>query len=102
MQWISGGDDVAPLTALPRLDLDTLAGCGISFPQYQRGFVMRLIIVFALVAVLGGCTTTVVLRHPQTGETVKCGPYRPSVAGAAREARCLDDYQRQGFERVPE
>ena len=66
---------------------------------------MRLLVVFVLVAALGGCTTTVVLRHPETGQTVKCGPYRTTgisaMAGVEREARCIDDYQRQGFERVP-
>lgn len=67
---------------------------------------MRLILVFVLL--LAGCAATnvAVLRHSGTGQTVKCGPYlaggRAADAGAAREARCISDYQRQGFKRVPQ
>lgn len=52
---------------------------------------------------LMGCTSAVTLRHPQTGARVKCGPFAFIQGTAAeREARCIDDYQRQGYERVPE
>ncbi len=49
----------------------------------------------------------VLLHHPQTGHTVECGPYSMSdyteqVAAAQREARCIDDYQRQGYARGPQ
>jgi hypothetical protein len=45
------------------------------------------------------------MRHPD-GRVAKCGPYdnRPlnSQASAIRERGCVEDYQRQGFERAPE
>jgi hypothetical protein len=44
------------------------------------------------------------LQHPQTGQTVTCGPYNydPVTANvmSQREARCITDFQRQGYERV--
>lgn len=58
-----------------------------------------------LLLLLGGCTTAVTMRHPD-GRVVKCGPYdaRPinSFSSAQREQSCIQDYQRQGFERAPE
>jgi hypothetical protein len=65
-------------------------------------------IAFAICVVsLAACTTTapVYMRHPQTGQTAVCGPYNsdPVTASvsAERESRCITDYQRQGYERVP-
>ena len=57
-------------------------------------------------AFLAGCTSAVNLRHPQTGATAKCGPYY-SLGGyynvaTIRERTCVQDFQRQGFERVPD
>lgn len=58
------------------------------------------------VLLLAGCSTEAVyLKHPN-GSVVQCGPYDTTVAGhevmaAMRERSCLDDYQRQGFVRVP-
>jgi uncharacterized protein YceK len=65
------------------------------------------VLVLAIAAlVLSGCTDVVKLRNPTTGETAQCGPYQLEGLGqpasvAQREARCLDDYQRQGFVRAP-
>ena len=46
------------------------------------------------------------LRHPTTGSTVECGPYSYVPAtqevAVASMTRCIDDYQRQGYLRVPE
>ena len=50
------------------------------------------------------------LRHPQTGQTAVCqgGYYQRGLIGMVNQTakdlqmRCLDDYQRQGYERVPE
>jgi len=56
---------------------------------------------------LSACNTTqaIYLRNPQTGETASCGPYNydPVTADVVlnREARCISDYQRQGYERMP-
>jgi hypothetical protein len=44
------------------------------------------------------------LRNPTTGHTAQCGPYTQksmSDETAMREARCLDDFEKQGFVRVP-
>jgi hypothetical protein len=42
------------------------------------------------------------LRHPTTKQEVKCGPYAFMFGhGVDNLNRCLDDYQRQGYERVP-
>ena len=55
--------------------------------------------------VLTGCTSTIPLRHPD-GRTAVCGPYYyggvQALPAALREGQCVGDYQRQGFERVPE
>jgi hypothetical protein len=64
-------------------------------------------LIIATSLLLSACTTTapVYLRHPQTGQSASCGPYNsdPVTANvaASREARCITDYQRQGYERVP-
>jgi hypothetical protein len=52
---------------------------------------------------LGGCTS-VTLRHPETGKTVTCGPFfgDPASDHSARLLKrgCIEDYERQGYERV--
>ncbi len=68
---------------------------------------MRRMLMLLAVAVIGaGCTSAVTLRHPQTGQTVKCGPYYVETLTyggvVARERGCIADYQRQGYERVPD
>lgn len=66
-----------------------------------------LILLALVIGFLAGCTTTavVVLRHPMTGKTASRGPYdaRPlSLMGSAlRETQCIQDFQRQGYERMP-
>jgi hypothetical protein len=52
---------------------------------------------------LTGCVGGVTLRHPGTGVTATCGK-RPLMWGVGymEHERCLDDYQRQGYQRVPE
>lgn len=70
---------------------------------------MRIIsILFIVAVVLAGCGATdpVFLRHSETAQTVKCGPYATrgigrAFAAAQHEAQCISDYQRQGYERVP-
>jgi hypothetical protein len=71
---------------------------------------LSMLAFFACVLLVGlvGCTSDpAFLRHPQTGKKAQCGPY--SVAGWAatqaatvRERGCIEDYQRQGYERVME
>ncbi len=67
---------------------------------------MRRYYLLGAFLVLAACATAPVnLRHPGTGQTAQCGPY-PGYTGAeqaasvAREARCISDFQRQGYERV--
>jgi hypothetical protein len=66
----------------------------------------RQIALISAAALAAACATTepIVLRHPD-GRTVQCGPYdnRPAhaMASAYRERGCIEDFQRQGFERVP-
>lgn len=57
---------------------------------------------------LAGCvakTVPITLRHTD-GRVVQCGPYLAeafvATASAIREGQCIQDFQRQGFERVPE
>jgi hypothetical protein len=46
---------------------------------------------------------SVKLRHAATGQEVKCGPYALKYGAGVQELeRCLDDYQRQGYVRVPD
>ena len=49
---------------------------------------------------LSACTAmdTVHLRNPTTEQTAQCGPF---LADLGEPRACLDDYQRQGFVRVP-
>jgi hypothetical protein len=68
---------------------------------------MRRLAVVVISVVLGsGCTFPVTLRHPESGATVRCGPYyytrTPAVATAAgaKEARCVEEYERQGYLRL--
>jgi hypothetical protein len=63
--------------------------------------------VFALACLFMGCSTTPVsLKHPGTGRVVQCGPYgwNELRTGSVpeRERGCIADYQRQGYERVPD
>ncbi len=64
---------------------------------------MKYLIMLMAVGILAGCTHTTYLKHPSNGATVQCGPYRSSGlsadAGAYREAKCIDDFQRMGYVR---
>lgn len=58
----------------------------------------------ALSVALAGCATApIILRNP-AGMAAQCGPYFHDAytnSTAVREAQCIADYQRQGYERVP-
>ena len=66
---------------------------------------MRLLLISLLGMLMAGCTSAIILRHPQTGQTTKCGPYLTfgihSYTVPERERACVHDFQRQGYERVP-
>jgi hypothetical protein len=65
--------------------------------------------VTAAAILLAACVVSAVqLRNPTTGQTTQCGPYTmiggggsSGHAAAEVQARCLDDYEKQGFLRVP-
>lgn len=65
---------------------------------------MRYVVLLGICAALAGCTEAIYLRN-MSGTVVSCGPYKAigleAIANADREANCVRDYQRQGFERVP-
>lgn len=59
---------------------------------------MNRCLIVALVALsLLGCTSAVILRHPD-GRTVKCGPYNAygvrAFVAPHQEHQCISDYQR--------
>lgn len=59
-------------------------------------------LALALLAALAACST-VEMRHPATGQVVKCGPYSKganSAGDAMREAQCINDFKEQGYVRV--
>jgi hypothetical protein len=62
-----------------------------------------LAMLLAVILLLAGCVGGVKLRHPATKQEAQCGPYAIKFGLGYQELeRCLNDYQRQGFERVPE
>jgi hypothetical protein len=75
---------------------------------------MKLLAAILIIAVLAlGCASEdITLRNPKTGQTATCpgGNYehgliawRTKLNQTAKDLqmRCLDDYQRQGYERAP-
>jgi len=78
--------------------------------QRTRGALTVLGLVLAAGA-LAACTAAdVKLRHPSTGRNAVCPGGYPTrgIAGLTNQTakeiqfRCVDDYVRQGYERVPE
>jgi hypothetical protein len=64
--------------------------------------VLTVVVMVVTAGTLAGCVGSVKLRHPTTKQEVKCGPYAFMFGhGVDNLNRCLDDYQRQGYERVP-
>jgi hypothetical protein len=69
---------------------------------------MRSFMLCLAMIVLAGCAPDIQLRNPQTGATAVCsgGYYQHGLIGMANETakqlqmRCLDDFERQGYERV--
>jgi hypothetical protein len=61
--------------------------------------------LFLISGLLWGCMTTpVTLKHPKTGDTVRCGPYSAvglrDHANVHREIKCVEDWQRRGYQRT--
>ncbi|WP_455377505.1 hypothetical protein [Petrachloros mirabilis] len=73
----------------------------------QRGFrFLCLLFIGGVVTVGLGCATEeVLLRHPETHEVVKCGPFATPtaadrVAAVKRTRECVEDYERKGYKRL--
>jgi hypothetical protein len=66
----------------------------------------RMLAVVTLALVSGaqaGCVGSVKLRHPATKQEVTCGPFAIMGGRGVDNLRgCIDDFQRQGYERVPD
>jgi hypothetical protein len=69
---------------------------------------MKTLVTFLLIAVVAlsavGCTPNILLKNPQTGETVVCkggsGYGLAGIPGRNLQYRCLDDFEKQGYQRV--
>jgi hypothetical protein len=61
----------------------------------ERNF--HLAIVLALAATIGSCTSTVLLREPITGKTVKCGGGIWSPTAPSADQHCLDYWHHMGY-----
>jgi hypothetical protein len=66
---------------------------------------MRLLaLLLALTLAATGCTSSILMRHSD-GRTATCGDSYAygihSASAAQRDRQCIEDYQRQGFERAP-
>jgi hypothetical protein len=65
--------------------------------------VLAVVALGMAAGMLAGCVGSVKLKHPTTGKEATCGPYAFMWGhGPDNLNRCLDDYQRQGYERVPD
>ncbi len=61
---------------------------------------MKFVTALSLL-LLAACTAPITMQNPKTGQKVQCESYMDNLAAAQREAQCISDYQRQGFERIP-
>ena len=66
---------------------------------------MKTIMVILSLVMLSACNGAVQLRHVVTGKIVQCGPYNSfgvaaQMSAVERERGCIQDYQRQGYERM--
>ena len=63
----------------------------------------RAALTIVALCALSGCVADVNLRHTTSGRLVVCeGGHCPGVLclpAQQRQFRCIDDYQRQGYER---
>ena len=69
----------------------------------RHSYAIYALAMSGTLAVLASCTGPVILRHPETGKTVQCGPDdtdQSAEAAYRRERDCIEDYQRQGYRRV--
>jgi hypothetical protein len=64
---------------------------------------MKIVAIVGVALLAVGCTSAVTPRHPDS-RMAKCGPYNAYGVRAYRagdqERGCINDVQRQGYERV--
>jgi hypothetical protein len=67
---------------------------------------IRCALVALSIFLVTGCASDVVLRNPKSGQTATCrGGSRYGLTGhfaQQDQMRCIDDFQKQGYERVPD
>ena len=66
-------------------------------------FNIALYMLVGFLATIIGCQSdSVRLSNPQTGQIAQCGPYgqMSSKTAAATREQCIEEYQRQGYQRV--
>ena len=66
---------------------------------------MKIFLVIFSLLLLSACNSAIHLRHVVTGKIVTCGPYNSfgvaaQMSAVERERGCIQDYQRQGYERL--
>ncbi len=66
----------------------------------------RWLVGVLLVLAACGRVDPVTLKHPETGESVQCGPYtgltdRSYAGGVLQQRGCIEDYRAQGYKRIP-
>jgi hypothetical protein len=69
---------------------------------------MKKLIVLVVMGLLVGCATEPIrLSNPKTGQIAQCGPYTnmhplfPALSPHWKaERECIQDFQRQGYERL--
>lgn len=70
------------------------------------GSTVRRAVLALSILLFAGCASDVVLRNPKTSQTATCkGGSRYGLGGhfaQQDQMRCIDDFQRQGYERVPD
>jgi hypothetical protein len=62
--------------------------------------------ITAISVSLAACTDSIKMKNAQTAQIAQCGPYESDmwVGGntrAQRETHCIQDFQRQDYERMP-
>lgn len=69
-----------------------------------RGLAGLLLLGAGLLLGCGSVLPTVRLRHAQTGQIAECPGKRdlPKALELLYQRGCIEDFQRQGYERVPE
>jgi len=99
---------MSPIYARKPTDQNSAADPTKNAPRQLAARPWRQIIGAALSMILlalSACAVPpVVLRHPSTGLTVECragGAVPGSRAAYQHQRDCVEDYQRQGYERVP-